>query len=72
MRSFPFFWIKREWLWYQVTWVDGRRDRPEEDYGPGWYAVAELEQGRLTHHGVEFDANPLEGSERDRLWDQLG
>jgi len=22
MRSFPFFWVKREWMWYQVNWLD--------------------------------------------------
>lgn len=74
MRSFPFFWVKREWLWYQVNWLDGRRDRPQEDYGPDWYTVAELEQGRLECDGVdgEFDAEPVEGTDRDRLWGQFG
>lgn len=52
MRSLPFFWVKQEWLWYQVNWLDGRRDHPREDYGPGWYAVAELEQGRFEHDEI--------------------
>ena len=40
MRSFPFFWVKREWLWFQVNWRDGRRDPPGEDYGPGWFSAS--------------------------------
>ena len=51
MRSFPLLWIKREWLWYQINWLDGRQDQPQEDYGPGWLAVAELEQGRFDDDG---------------------
>jgi hypothetical protein len=74
MRSFPFLWIKREWLWYQVNWLDGRRDEPEEDYGPTWYTVAEWEQGKFEYDGVDgtFDAEPIEGPGRDRLWRDLG
>ncbi len=75
MRSFPFLWVKREWLWYQVNWLDGRRDRPQEDYGPNWYAVAELEQGKFEYDdvsGLGFDAEPVEGPNRDRLWEQFG
>jgi len=74
MRSLPFLWVKREWLWYQVNWLDGRRDEPQEDYGPGWYTVAELEQGKFEYDGVdgEFDAEPVEGPDRDRLWGQFG
>lgn len=74
MRSFPFIWVKREWLWYQVNWLDGRRDRPQEDYGPGWHTVAELEQGKFEYDDVdsEFDAQPVEGPDRDRLWRQFG
>jgi hypothetical protein len=26
MRSLA-FWVKQEWLWYQVNWLDGGRDR---------------------------------------------
>lgn len=74
MRSFPFIWIKRESLWYQVNWLDGRRDRPQEDYGPAWHTVAELEQGKFEYDGVdsEFDAQPVVGPDRDRLWRRFG
>lgn len=75
MRSFPLFWIKREWLWYQVNWLDGRQDQPEEDYGPGWLAAAELEQGRFDYdggNGLEFDAEPVAGPHRDMLWERFG
>ena len=74
MRSFPLFWIRREWLWYQVNWqVDGRRDEPQEDYGPDWLAVAELEEGRFDYDdGPAFDARPVEESQREMLWDRFG
>lgn len=75
MRSFPLFWIKREWLWYQVNWLDGRQDQSREDYGPAWLAVAELEQGRFDHDdgdGREFEAKPVEGPRRDILWRTFG
>jgi hypothetical protein len=75
MCSFPLFWTKREWLWYQVSRLDGRQDRPQEDYGPGWLSVAELEQGRFDYDdvdGLEFDAKPVEGPHRDMLWERFG
>jgi hypothetical protein len=73
MRALPAFWIKREWLWYQVNWVDGRRDHPNEDYGPGWYLVAELEEGRFEYDdGMVFDAKPVEGPQRIELWERYG
>src|SRR5881227_1239943 len=31
MRSFPFLWVKRQWLWFHVNWRDGRRGRPAEE-----------------------------------------
>jgi hypothetical protein len=49
MRSLPLLWQRREWLWYQVNWFDGRRDRPDEDYRPEWYNVEELERGRFEY-----------------------
>ena len=67
--------LKREWLWYQVNWSDGRQDRPQEDYGPGWFSVAELEQGRFDYddvNGLEFDAKPVKGPQPDTLWERLG
>lgn len=72
MRSLA-FWAKREWLWYQVNWLDGRRDRPDEDYGPGWYTVSELEHGKLAvDDGLLLDARPAVGPERERLWAEYG
>ena len=75
MRGLPFFWVKREWLWYQVNWLDDRRDDPNEDYSPGWYVVAELEQGRFEHDDVDglvFDVRPVGSPERDELWQRYG
>jgi hypothetical protein len=75
MRSFPFFWVKREWLWYQVNWLDGRRDRMDEDYGPDWHTVTELEAGKFEHDsvaGLVFDARPVDAADRDTLWDRYG
>lgn len=73
MRGFPFFWVKQEWLWYQVNWLDGRRDAPNEDYGPGWFLVEELEQGRFEHDdGRVFDAKPVKGADRIELWERYG
>ena len=73
MRSLPCFWVKQEWLWYQSNWVDGRRDHSGEDYGPGWYVVAELEDGRFEYDdGRVFDARPVEEPARTELWDRYG
>ena len=75
MRSFPLFWVRQEWLWCQVNWLDGRRDPPMEDYGLGWYVVAELERGRLEYDGatpVVFDARRVEEPLRYLLWEQYG
>ncbi len=75
MRDFPFFWVKREWLWYQVHWRDDRRDLAQEDYGPEWHMVVELEQGKFepeSRDGLVLDARRIEGPPRDRMWAQLG
>ena len=74
MRSLPLPWVKREWLWYQVNWLDGRRDRPEEDYGPNWYTVAELEDGRFEDGWTRtsFDAKPVEGPDRQKYRELYG
>jgi hypothetical protein len=73
MRGLPFFWGKREWLWYQVNWLDGRRDHSNEDYGPQWCLVTELEQGRFEYDdGLVFDAKPIEGAHRIELWTRYG
>ena len=44
MRSLN-FWLKQEVLHFQVHWLNGRVDGIDEDYAPGWYTVAQLEQG---------------------------
>ena len=74
-RSWPFGRQRHEWLWCKVCWLDGRQGPPEEDYGPGWYTVAELEQRKLTDaydSGGAFDATPLEGVVRDQIWARYG
>lgn len=62
-----------EWFWCKVCWLDGRQDVPEEDYGPEWFVVSELEQGSFeSDRGRKFDAKPVHGSERARLWEKYG
>lgn len=39
------------WPWFVVVWLDGRKEFPFEDYGPGWHTVRELDAGYLEHHG---------------------
>lgn len=78
MRSFPWLWIKQEWLWAQPHWLDGHHQEPEEDYGPGWYLIEQLEAGAFeafdaqTHEMVTYEAVQMLGSDRDHLWCQYG
>ena len=76
MRSLATFRRKQEWLWFQVYWLDGQRDRADEDYGPEWYTVAELEGGTFEHDVVgrtfRFEAKPVAGADRQALWDRYG
>ncbi len=74
MRSLPAFWVKREWLWYQVHWLDGRQDPPDEDDGPDGYAVVELEEGRFDPRsdGDVFGAKRMDEPERSRLCRHYG
>ncbi len=68
-------WAKREQLWYQVVWPDGRRERSLLDSGPVWSIVADLEKGRFELLDVGqrvFDAVPVPPEERDALWALLG
>jgi hypothetical protein len=45
------------WLWFVRVWLDGSRERAEEDYGPGWYIVRELDAGYFD----DFEASvPME------------
>lgn len=77
MRALPAFWLKQEQMWAQVHWHNGASEFPEEDYGPGWYAVEELLGGSyvtsdpLTGLDVRFNATVVTGPERDQLWAQL-
>ncbi|WP_269306447.1 hypothetical protein [Aeromicrobium sp. HA] len=70
MRSLPLFWKRQEHMWFALVWADGKVDRPNEDYGPDWCTVSELEQGFLDEGGDRFEARPLEGQDRDALWDR--
>lgn len=74
MQSFPFFWVKQEWLWYQVHWLDGRHERAREDYGPDWLTVAELESGCFQPGSEDqvLQARPVIEPERTRLLDEYG
>nr|WP_300141480.1 hypothetical protein [Propionicimonas sp.] len=68
-------WAKRESVWYQLHWLDGRRERPQADSGPVWSVVADLEHGRFEVLDVGdrvLDARPLTGPERDALWQRYG
>lgn len=59
-------------VWFKVCWLDGRQDMPEDDYGPEWYFVSDLERGKFEVSGRTFDARPVAGSQRDQLWEQYG
>jgi hypothetical protein len=77
MRTYPVPWgRKEEQLWFQVNWLDGRRDVSDEDYGPGWVVVADLEAGTFEYpdrgESINFDARPVLGEERGTLWDRYG
>ena len=70
MRSLPLFWMRQEQMWFAIVWAGGEVDRPNEDYGPDWYTVSELEQGFLDVYGDRFEARPLKGAERDVMWER--
>jgi hypothetical protein len=68
-------WAKREVVWYQVIWLDGRRERLQADSGPVWSVVADLERGRFEVLDIGdqvLDARPLASAERDALWQRYG
>lgn len=71
-RYWPFGRKRRECMWSKVCWLDGRQDVPEDDYGPEWYTVADLEQGKYEVTTGVFDARPVDGLVRDHLWEQYG
>jgi hypothetical protein len=66
----------QEWLWFQVNWLDGRRDCSEEDYGPEWLVVEDLEGGTFDYRdrgqALTLDAKPVSGEARDALWARYG
>ena len=59
-------------MWFRVCWPDGRYEVPEDDYGPEWYVVADVEQGTFKGCDGVFDAKPVEGPLRDQLWERYG
>ena len=66
---------RRERVWLLVTWVDGRRDRIEEDY-PAWTSVAEICRGFLTwtidDRDTKLEVAWLEGDSADEAWERYG
>lgn len=78
MRSFPALWIKQERLWAQPHWLDGHHQESEEDYGPGWYLIEQLQAGAFeafdaqADEMVTYEAAQIHGPERDRLWREYG
>lgn len=61
-------------VWLLLTWADGQRERIFEDYPP-WTAVEELRKGVFHWDGEragDYVATWAEGTERDRLWSEVG
>jgi hypothetical protein len=71
-RYWPFGRRQRQCMWSKVCWLDGRQDMPEDDYGPEWYTVADLEQGKYETTTAVFDAVRLEGPLVHELWERYG
>lgn len=46
--SFP---SRQPWVWFVVVWLDGTKEFKFEDYGPGWFTIRELAEGRFEYHG---------------------
>lgn len=64
-------WAKREVLWYQITWLDRRRERHRPTPDPPGASLDDLEHGRyelLDIGNRVLDARPVERPEHDRLW----
>lgn len=71
MRSMPVFWEQQEWLWFRICWLDGRREPPRHDQGPGWSVVSALEQSRFELDDIAstvLDATPVPAAQRATLW----
>jgi hypothetical protein len=71
-RYWPFGQQRRECMWSKVCWLDGSEDVPEDDYGPEWYTVADLERGKYETTTGVFDASRVEGPLRNELWERYG
>lgn len=41
--------VPSPWPWFVVVWPDGSKEHSEEDYGPDWPAVRELDEGHFTY-----------------------
>lgn len=39
------------WPWFVTVWLDGTKERSQEDYGPGWYIVRELDGSYFDDYG---------------------
>lgn len=37
------------WPWFVVVWPDGHKEHADEDYGPGWETVRQLDAGSFTY-----------------------
>jgi hypothetical protein len=66
---------RQEQVWLLVTWINGRRERIEEDYEP-WTYVADLLDGHFKWESgtneVVFHAEWLSGPDRDDAWEKYG
>jgi hypothetical protein len=40
------------WVWFVVVWLDGSRETKFEDFGPGWFWISELAEGRFDYHAA--------------------
>lgn len=67
--------MKADCVWLLVSWLDGTRERIEEDYRP-WAWVAELADGHLEverrGRKMRLSADWVTGPERESLWGQFG
>ena len=50
VREMGLFKPREPWPWFVVVWSDGTREMEFEDYGPGWWTVRELDDGRFEHY----------------------
>ncbi|WP_353508780.1 hypothetical protein [Intrasporangium sp.] len=44
----------------------------EDDYGPEWFIISDLEQGKFEGSKGVFDAKRVQGALRDELWERYG